>query len=203
MFVDSCICLNIFDLPRSSDRRKKDLYVTILNYVCFPTKWPQWHTQLRSCWLASTLFLIPLWRTQICSSGCLVLENVCIISWIVSLASSQFLRVTLEHIRFILDRGIYFDVCITCQLFRALWLHGAANKLLHHTLFYSVDYVNHSWTNVTTELKEIRSRHYTSCTIYIIIRDCTRVGAFPRAFCVPNSVALASLTLQVVYWAIH
>ena len=37
----------------------------------------------------------------------------------------------------------------------------------------------------------------------IIIRDCTRVGAFPRAFCVPNSVALASLTLQVVYWAIH
>ena len=39
--------------------------------------------------------------------------------------------------------------------------------------------------------------------IYIIIRDCTRVGAFPRAFCVPNSVALASLTLQVVYWAIH
>ena len=40
-------------------------------------------------------------------------------------------------------------------------------------------------------------------TIYIIIRDCTRVGAFPRAFCVPNSVALASLTLQVVYWAIH
>ena len=40
-------------------------------------------------------------------------------------------------------------------------------------------------------------------SIYIIIRDCTRVGAFPRAFCVPNSVALASLTLQVVYWAIH
>ena len=40
-------------------------------------------------------------------------------------------------------------------------------------------------------------------TIYIIIRDCTRVGAFPPAFCVPNSVALASLTLQVVYWAIH
>ena len=39
--------------------------------------------------------------------------------------------------------------------------------------------------------------------IYIIIRDCTRVGAFPRAFCVPNSVALASLTLQVVDWAIH
>ena len=39
--------------------------------------------------------------------------------------------------------------------------------------------------------------------IYIIIRDCTRVGAFPRAFCVPNSVELASLTLQVVYWAIH
>ena len=29
-------------------------------------------------------------------------------------------------------------------------------------------------------------------TIYIIIRDCTRVGAFPLAFCVPNSVALAS-----------
>ena len=39
--------------------------------------------------------------------------------------------------------------------------------------------------------------------IYIIIRDCTRVGAFPREFCVPNSVALASLTLQVVYWTIH
>ena len=44
-------------------------------------------------------------------------------------------------------------------------------------------------------------QHYA--TIYIIIRDCTRVGAFPRAFCVPNTVALASLTLQVVYWAIH
>ena len=33
--------------------------------------------------------------------------------------------------------------------------------------------------------------------IYIIIRHCPGVGAFPRPFCVPNSVALASLTLQV------
>ena len=33
--------------------------------------------------------------------------------------------------------------------------------------------------------------------IYIIIRHCSGVGAFPRPFCVPNSVALASLTLQV------
>ena len=35
-------------------------------------------------------------------------------------------------------------------------------------------------------------------TIYLIIRRCARTGAFPGAFCVPNSVALASLTLQVV-----
>ena len=48
-----------------------------------------------------------------------------------------------------------------------------------------------------------KSKSVPSTLIYIIIRDCTRVGAFPRAFCVPNSVALASLTLQVVYWAIH
>ena len=39
--------------------------------------------------------------------------------------------------------------------------------------------------------------------IYIIIRHCSGVGAFPRPFCVPNSVALASLTLQVGDWAIH
>ena len=40
-------------------------------------------------------------------------------------------------------------------------------------------------------------------SIYIIIRHCPGVGAFPRPFCVPNSVALASLTLQVGDWAIH
>ena len=40
-------------------------------------------------------------------------------------------------------------------------------------------------------------------TIYLIIRRCARTGAFPGAFCVPNSVALASLTLEVVNWAIH
>ena len=39
--------------------------------------------------------------------------------------------------------------------------------------------------------------------IYIIIRRCARTGAFPGAFCLPNSVAFASLTLQVVNWAIH
>ena len=39
--------------------------------------------------------------------------------------------------------------------------------------------------------------------IYIIIRHCSGVGAFPRPFCVPNSVALASRTLQVGDWAIH
>ena len=39
--------------------------------------------------------------------------------------------------------------------------------------------------------------------IYIIIRHCPGVGAFPRPFCVPNSVALASLTPQVGDWAIH
>ena len=39
--------------------------------------------------------------------------------------------------------------------------------------------------------------------IYIIIRHCSGVGAFPRPFCVPNSVAFASLTLQVGDWAIH
>ena len=40
-------------------------------------------------------------------------------------------------------------------------------------------------------------------TIYLIIRRCARTGAFPGAFCVPNSVALASPTLWGVQWAIH
>ena len=39
--------------------------------------------------------------------------------------------------------------------------------------------------------------------IYLIIRRCARTGAFPGAFCVPNSVALASPTLWGVQWAIH
>ena len=52
-------------------------------------------------------------------------------------------------------------------------------------------------------LQGARAKPGNHLVIYIIIRDCTRVGAFPRAFCIPNSVALASLTLQVVYWAIH
>ena len=39
--------------------------------------------------------------------------------------------------------------------------------------------------------------------IYLIIRRCVRNGAFPGAFCVPNSVALASPTLWGVQWAIH
>ena len=39
--------------------------------------------------------------------------------------------------------------------------------------------------------------------IYIIIANCSGTGAFPRPFCVPNSVALASLTLQVGDWAIR
>ena len=51
------------------------------------------------------------------------------------------------------------------------------------------------------ETKESVYCMYTS--IYIIIRHCPGVGAFPRPFCVPNSVALASLTLQVGDWAIH
>ena len=41
------------------------------------------------------------------------------------------------------------------------------------------------------------------CKIYLIIRRCARTGAFPGAFCVPNSVALASPTLWGVQWAIH
>ena len=45
--------------------------------------------------------------------------------------------------------------------------------------------------------------YHTITNIYLIIRRCARTGAFPGAFCVPNSVALASLTLQVVNWAIH
>ena len=45
---------------------------------------------------------------------------------------------------------------------------------------------------------------YPYCqTIYLIIRRCARTGAFPAAFCVPNSVALASPTLWGVQWAIH
>ena len=42
-----------------------------------------------------------------------------------------------------------------------------------------------------------------SLDIYLIIRRCARTGAFPGAFCVPNSVALASPTLWGVQWAIH
>ena len=45
------------------------------------------------------------------------------------------------------------------------------------------------------------STHFS--IIYLIIRRCVRTGAFPGAFCVPNSVALASPTLWGVQWAIH
>ena len=48
-----------------------------------------------------------------------------------------------------------------------------------------------------------RCQCHIMSAIYIIIRHCPGVGAFPRPFCVPNSVALASLTLQVGDWAIH
>ena len=41
------------------------------------------------------------------------------------------------------------------------------------------------------------------CSIYLIIRRCARTGAFPGAFCVPNSVALASPTLWGVQWMGH
>ena len=37
-------------------------------------------------------------------------------------------------------------------------------------------------------VKRARWRPFLIIMIYIIIRDCTRVGAFPRPFCVPNSV---------------
>ena len=39
--------------------------------------------------------------------------------------------------------------------------------------------------------------------IYIIIRHCSGVLSLPSAVFVPNSVALASLTLQVGDWAIR
>ena len=71
-----------------------------------------------------------------------------------------------------------------------------------------VDYIIDTSIHVKIKCKNTmykQTRHHRNQyhNMYIIIRDCTRVGAFPRAFCVPNSVALASLTLQVVYWAIH
>ena len=49
----------------------------------------------------------------------------------------------------------------------------------------------------------LRAVQHMQLIIYIIIIHCPGVGAFPRPFCVPNSVALASLTLQVGDWAIH
>ena len=52
-------------------------------------------------------------------------------------------------------------------------------------------------------IEEYLARVHNIVRIYIIIRHCPGVGAFPRPFCVPNSVALASLTLQVGDWAIH
>ena len=57
--------------------------------------------------------------------------------------------------------------------------------------------------------KRQRRRHANENTleqnasIYLIIRRCARTGAFPGAFCVPNSVALASPTLWGVQWAIN
>ena len=78
----------------------------------------------------------------------------------------------------------------------AIWqLHSISKRLgqlLHITNYVSVclftlkKYIKHQIMN-----------------IYIIIKHCPGVGAFPRPFCVPNSVALASLTLQVGDWAIH
>ena len=51
--------------------------------------------------------------------------------------------------------------------------------------------------------KQITVKKITALTIVLIIRRCARTGAFPGAFCVPNSVALASPTLWGVQWAIH
>ena len=60
-----------------------------------------------------------------------------------------------------------------------------------------------SFANVTTTYECLTITTNALPSIYIIIRHCPGVGAFPRPFCVPNSVALASLTLQVGDWAIH
>ena len=55
----------------------------------------------------------------------------------------------------------------------------------------------------STDLTVLNRPYLNLIFIYIIIRHCSGVGPFPRPFCVPNSVALASLTLQVGDWAIH
>ena len=60
-----------------------------------------------------------------------------------------------------------------------------------------------SFANVKTTYECLTITTNALPSIYIIIRHCPGVGAFPRPFCVPNSVALASLTLQVGDWAIH
>ena len=67
-----------------------------------------------------------------------------------------------------------------------------ANQMMHNT--YS------TWEGLFVDTIDDSGK---KITIYIIIRHCPGVGAFPRPFCVLNSVALASLTLQVGDWAIH
>ena len=77
-------------------------------------------------------------------------------------------------------------------------------------LRYSMLHYARAVSNITTvvfdaddALQLVMLRFSCDYIIYIIIRHCSGVGAFPRPFCVPNSVALASLTLQVGDWAIH
>ena len=72
------------------------------------------------------------------------------------------------------------------------------NKILKRSIYAAKQHFLESTFNKYKS--DIRN---TWKTIYIIIRHCSGVGAFPRPFCVPNSVALASLTLQVGDWAIH
>ena len=51
--VNSCICPNLFELPRPCDRRNKGVYVTMLNDVGSTAKWLRRHTdsQIRLQWL--------------------------------------------------------------------------------------------------------------------------------------------------------
>ena len=99
------------------------------------------------------------------------------------------------------EAGNYRPISLTsivCKTMEHCVRNHIVNHMMINNLFSSQQYgfVKGRSTVLQRLMRKLNS-------IYIIIRDCTRVGAFPWAFCVPNSVALASLTLQVVYWAIH
>ena len=79
---------------------------------------------------------------------------------------------------------------------RLLW------QINNNTMLYMISFATE--TPIKTCNMSLAWEPPYNIMIYLIIRRCARTGALiPGAFCVPNSVALASLTLQVVNWAIH